>query len=128
MIVSPHPRTQKSSYLTVEYGREALKKIGAPVDLLQCIENTSQEKTQQLMAHCDFAVATGGAALVKVVYDAGKPAQTVGAGNVVSFVDADGARPSGDRPQDHGLQDRQQRRLLLLRERRRARGARSSTR
>ena len=88
MIVSPHPRTQKSSYLTVEYGREALKKIGAPVDLLQCIENTSQEKTQQLMAHCDFAVATGGAALVKVVYNAGKPAQTVGAGNVVSFVDA----------------------------------------
>ena len=87
MIVSPHPRTQKSSYLTVEYGREALKKIGAPVDLLQCIKNTSQEKTQQLMAHCDFAVATGGAALVKVVYAAGKPAQTVGAGNVVSFVD-----------------------------------------
>jgi sulfoacetaldehyde dehydrogenase len=88
MIVSPHPRTQKSSFLTVQYGREALKKIGAPVDLLQCIENTSQEKTQQLMAHCDFAVATGGAALVKVVYNAGKPAQTVGAGNVVSFVDA----------------------------------------
>jgi sulfoacetaldehyde dehydrogenase len=87
MIVSPHPRTQKSSYLTVEYGREALKKIGAPVDLLQCIKNTSQEKTQQLMSHCDFAVATGGAALVKVVYAAGKPAQTVGAGNVVSFVD-----------------------------------------
>ena len=87
MIVSPHPRTQKSSYLTVEYGREALKKIGAPVDLLQCIKNTSQEKTQQLMSHCDFAVATGGAALVKVVYTAGKPAQTVGAGNVVSFVD-----------------------------------------
>jgi sulfoacetaldehyde dehydrogenase len=87
MIVSPHPRTQKSSYLTVEYGREALKKIGAPVDLLQCIKNTSQEKTQQLMAHCDFAVATGGAALVKVVYAAGKPAQTVSAGNVVSFVD-----------------------------------------
>jgi sulfoacetaldehyde dehydrogenase len=87
MIVSPHPRTQKSSYLTVEYGREALKKIGAPVDLLQCIKNTSQAKTQELMAHCDFAVATGGAALVKVVYAAGKPAQTVSAGNVVSFVD-----------------------------------------
>jgi sulfoacetaldehyde dehydrogenase len=64
-----------------------LKKIGAPVDLLQCIKNTSQAKTQELMAHCDFAVATGGAALVKVVYAAGKPAQTVSAGNVVSFVD-----------------------------------------
>ncbi len=87
MIVSPHPRTQGSSYLTVEYGRKALKKIGAPVDLLQCIKKTSHDKTRELMAHCDFAVATGGAALVKVVYAAGKPCQTVGAGNVVSIVD-----------------------------------------
>jgi sulfoacetaldehyde dehydrogenase len=94
MIVSPHPRTQKSSYLTVEYGRKALLKIGAPVDLLQCIKNTSREKTQELMAHCDFAVATGGAALVKVVYAAGKPAQTVGAGNVVSIVDETANIPS----------------------------------
>lgn len=87
MIVSPHPRTQGSSFRTVEYGRKALAKIGAPVDLLQCIEKTSHEKTSELMAHCDFAVATGGAALVKVVYAAGKPAHTVGAGNVVSIVD-----------------------------------------
>jgi len=87
MIVSPHPRTQGSSYLTVEYGRRALKKIGAPVDLLQCIKNTSHEKTKELMKVCDFAVATGGAALVKVVYEAGKPCQTVGAGNVISIVD-----------------------------------------
>ena len=56
MIVSPQPGTQKSSYLTVEYGRKALKKIGAPVDLLQCVLDASQEKTQQLMSHCDFAV------------------------------------------------------------------------
>jgi sulfoacetaldehyde dehydrogenase len=40
-----------------------------------------------LMSACDYAVATGGAALVKIVYAAGKPAQTVGAGNVVSIVD-----------------------------------------
>jgi sulfoacetaldehyde dehydrogenase len=87
MIVSPHPRTQGSSYLTVEHGRKALAKIGAPVDLLQCIQKTSREKTKELMAGCDFAVATGGAALVKVVYEAGKPCHTVGAGNVISIVD-----------------------------------------
>jgi sulfoacetaldehyde dehydrogenase len=57
------------------------------VDLMQCIQQTSNAKTSELMSHCDFAVATGGAALVKVVYASGKPAQTVGAGNVVSFVD-----------------------------------------
>jgi len=87
MIVSPHPRTQGSSYLTVEYGRAALAKVGAPVDLLQCIRQTGREKTSELMGVCDFAVATGGAALVKVVYAAGKPCHTVGAGNVISIVD-----------------------------------------
>jgi sulfoacetaldehyde dehydrogenase len=86
-IVSPHPRTQKTSYETVQHVRKALDKIGAPVDLVQCIKQTSHAKTAELMAACDFAVATGGAALVKVVYASGKPAQTVGAGNVVSIVD-----------------------------------------
>ena len=86
-IVSPHPRTQKTSYETVQHVRKALEKIGAPVDLVQCIKQTSHAKTAELMAECDFAVATGGAALVDVVYRAGKPAQTVGAGNVVSIVD-----------------------------------------
>jgi sulfoacetaldehyde dehydrogenase len=86
-IVSPHPRTQKTSYETVVHVRKALEKIGAPMDLVQCIKKTNHAKTAELMANCDFAVATGGAALVKVVYEAGKPAQTVGAGNVVSIVD-----------------------------------------
>jgi len=87
MIVSPHPRTMGSSYLTVEHGRKALAKIGAPVDLLQCLKVTDREKTRELMAGCDFAMATGGAALVKIVYEAGKPCHTVGAGNVISIVD-----------------------------------------
>jgi sulfoacetaldehyde dehydrogenase len=86
-IVSPHPRTQKTSYETVQHVRKALEKIGAPVDLMQCIKQTNHAKTAELMSNCDFAVATGGAALVKVVYASGKPAQTVGAGNVVSIVD-----------------------------------------
>ncbi|NLW87726.1 MAG: aldehyde dehydrogenase family protein, partial [Planctomycetes bacterium] len=67
MIATPHPRTQGSTFETVEIGRKALKKIGAPEDLLQCIRQTSREKTRELMASCDFAVATGGAALVRVV-------------------------------------------------------------
>jgi sulfoacetaldehyde dehydrogenase len=87
MICSPHPRTQKTSYLSVEIGRKALQKVGAPVDLFQCIKTPTNEKTSELMTKCDFAMATGGAALIKVVYAAGKPCHTVGAGNVVSIVD-----------------------------------------
>lgn len=93
-IVSPHPRTPKTSFETVAHIRKALEKIGAPVDLIQCIRRPSHAKTRELMANCDSAVATGGAALVKVVYAAGKPAQTVGAGNVVSFVDETADIPS----------------------------------
>ncbi len=87
MIVSPHPRTPGSSALTVEHIRKALKKVGAPEDLALCIKQPSHEKTRELMQRCDFAVATGGAALIKVVYEAGTPCHTVGAGNVVSIID-----------------------------------------
>ena len=87
MICSPHPRTKQCSYLAVEIGRKALERIGAPVDLFQCIKNPTHENTSELMSNCDFAMATGGDALIKVVYAAGKPAHTVGAGNVVSIVD-----------------------------------------
>jgi sulfoacetaldehyde dehydrogenase len=66
IICSPHPRTELATYTTVEHVRKALKKVGAPVDLVQCIRHTSNEKTQELMANCDYAVATGGAALSKI--------------------------------------------------------------
>ncbi|MCI0854146.1 MAG: aldehyde dehydrogenase family protein, partial [Chloroflexi bacterium] len=87
MIVSPHPKTQGSSYLTVEHGRKALRKVGAPEDLMLCVKNSSRAKARELMAGCDFVVATGGAALVQVVYAAGKPCHTVSSGNVISIVD-----------------------------------------
>jgi len=87
MIVSPHPRAKRCTHRAVEYGRKALKKIGAPEDLWQCIKEPDNQKTQELMKNVDFVIATGGAALVKVVYAAGKPAHTVGAGNVVSIID-----------------------------------------
>jgi len=87
MVVSPHPRTRQATFLTIEYGRKALQKIGAPEDLFQCLREPTNEKTVELMSACDFVVATGGKALIRVVYAAGKPAHTVGAGNVVAIVD-----------------------------------------
>lgn len=88
MICSPHPRTAKATFATVEHIRKGLRKVGAPEDLAQCLTKASHEGTRELMANCDFAVATGGAALVRVVYEAGKPAHTVGAGNVISIIDS----------------------------------------
>ncbi len=87
MVVSPHPSTQGSSALTVEYGRKALRKVGAPEDLMLCLPSSSRLRARELMSKCDFVVATGGAALVQVVYAAGKPAHTVSSGNVISIID-----------------------------------------
>ncbi len=87
MIVSPHPRTKRSTYLTVEYGRKALGKVGAPEDLFLCIKEPNNQKTVELVAKCDFAVATGGAALAKVIHATGTPCQTVSAGKCGVYID-----------------------------------------
>jgi len=91
MICSPHPRSKLATYRTIEWGRAALKACGAPEDLFQCIEEPTNEKTVELMSTCDYAVATGGKALIKVVHAAGTPSITVGAGNVRAIID-----PSAD--------------------------------
>ncbi len=97
VIFAPHPRSKGATGLACEFMRRGLAKVGAPVDLIQCIAEPSVELTQQLMQSVDLIVATGGAAMVKAAYSAGKPAYGVGAGNAVMVVDetadlADAAR------------------------------------
>lgn len=91
VIFSPHPKAKKSTILACTYMREALKKVGAPVDLVQVIEEPSIELTQELMRQVDLIVATGGGAMVKAAYSSGKPAYGVGPGNAVQLLceDAD---------------------------------------
>lgn len=88
IIVSGHPRAQKTTELTVALMREACKQVGAPEDLVQVVENPSLKKTQELMQRADLIVATGGAAMVKAAYSSGTPAYGVGVGNAVHVVDA----------------------------------------
>ncbi len=97
VIFAPHPRSKGATGLACEFMRRGLAKVGAPVDLIQCIAEPSVELTQELMKSVDLIVATGGAAMVKAAYSAGKPAYGVGAGNAVMVVDetadlADAAR------------------------------------
>ena len=67
--------------------REGLKKVGAPVDLLQCVERPSIPLANALMSRCDLTIATGGPAMVKAAYSSGKPAYGVGAGNATMVID-----------------------------------------
>ena len=87
VIFSPHPLSRKTALEIVRVLRAALKKQGAPEDLILCLEKPSIPLAQELMSICDLTVATGGTAMVKAAYGSGKPAYGVGAGNATVVVD-----------------------------------------
>src|SRR3954471_1497007 len=87
VIFSPHPLSRKTALEIVRVLRAALKKQGAPEDLVLCLEKPSIPLAQELMAVCDLTIATGGTAMVKAAYSSGKPAYGVGAGNATVVVD-----------------------------------------
>ena len=91
VIFAPHPRSKKATALAVQFMRKGLKKVGAPEDLIQVIEEPSVELSTQLMAVVDMVVATGGGPMVKAAYSSGTPSYGVGPGNSCSIVadDAD---------------------------------------
>jgi sulfoacetaldehyde dehydrogenase len=87
VIFSPHPASKRTALETTRILRAALKQQRAPEDCVQCIEKPSIPLAQELMSICDLTVATGGAAMVKAAYSAGKPAYGVGAGNATMVID-----------------------------------------
>ena len=87
VIFSPHPASKATALEVNRILRAALKKAGAPEDLVQCFEKPSIPLAQELMSICDLTIATGGPAMVKSAYSSGKPAYGVGAGNATVVVD-----------------------------------------
>ena len=87
VIFSPHPGSRKTTNETVRVMRAALHKLGAPEDLLLCVERPSIPLAAELMSLCDLTIATGGPAMVKAAYSSGKPAYGVGAGNATMVID-----------------------------------------
>jgi sulfoacetaldehyde dehydrogenase len=87
VIFSPHPSSKNTTNEVVRLMREGLAKVGAPVDLLQCVERPSIPLANALMSSCDLTIATGGPAMVKAAYSSGKPAYGVGAGNATMVID-----------------------------------------
>lgn len=87
VIFSPHPRAKATTFEMVRVMRETLRKLGAPADLFQCIEQPSIPMTNYLMSQCDLTLATGGKPMVQAAYSSGKPAYGVGAGNSTMVID-----------------------------------------
>jgi len=87
IILSPHPRTRRTTEAVAEAMRRGCEQVGAPPDLIQVITKPAISKTEELMRRADLVVATGGAAMVKAAYSSGTPAYGVGVGNSVHVVD-----------------------------------------
>jgi sulfoacetaldehyde dehydrogenase len=108
VIFSPHPSSRRTTVETVRVMRAALRKVGAPEDLLQCVEQPTIPLANELMRVCDLTIATGGPAMVRAAYGSGKPAYGVGAGNATMVIDgtadvAEAARNSAiSKTNDHG--------------------------
>lgn len=89
IIVCPHPRSKDTTIKSVDYMRQELVKLGAPVDLIQVVEEPTMELSGLAMSMADTCVATGGPGVVKAAYSSGKPAFGVGAGNIQALIDRD---------------------------------------
>ncbi|SHF27229.1 sulfoacetaldehyde dehydrogenase [Streptoalloteichus hindustanus] len=87
VIVSPNPRARRSAAETVRLVRVALDGVGAPVDLVQCLEIGGREAVTALMSAADTVVAAGGAGTVRRAYESGTPAISAGVGNATVIVD-----------------------------------------
>ncbi|MEV4842005.1 bifunctional acetaldehyde-CoA/alcohol dehydrogenase [Micromonospora matsumotoense] len=90
IIFAFHPAAQRCSVEAARTVRDAAVAAGAPEHCVQWIEEPSVEATTALMNHPGVAtiLATGGNAMVRAAYSAGKPALGVGAGNVPAWIEA----------------------------------------
>ncbi|MET8765685.1 bifunctional acetaldehyde-CoA/alcohol dehydrogenase [Streptomyces sp. NPDC004658] len=88
IVFAFHPSAQRCSAEAARIVRDAAVAAGAPEHCVQWIESPSMEATGLLMRHpgVSLILATGGNAMVRAAYSAGKPALGVGAGNVPAYV------------------------------------------
>lgn len=89
LIISPHRSAKNTAVYVVDYIRSVLKQMGAPEDLVMCVEPeyVGRPCAGEMMKQCDFVVATGSSGLVKTAYSSGTPTIGVGAGNATTYID-----------------------------------------
>ena len=89
VIFKASSRALKCTAETVRMMRKGLKKVGAPEDLIQILEDPGRDGIAELMRVSDLVVATGSGAVVRAAYSSGTPAYGVGQGNAVAIVAED---------------------------------------
>ena len=89
VVLSPHPSAVRSIQRVAEVMTEAALSAGAPDGAINCMSVVTLEGTRELMRRREVALilATGGLALVRAAYSAGKPAYGVGPGNAPAYIE-----------------------------------------
>lgn len=89
IIFSPHPSALNCSLKAAKLMEEAAVEAGAPRGIISCISMPNLETTNAMMKSKEVSliIATGGPAMVKAAYSAGKPAIGVGAGNSPVYIE-----------------------------------------
>ena len=89
IVLSPHPSAIRCICETANVMSHAALRTGAPEGLINCMQQTTLQGTQELMRHREVGVilATGGTGLVRQAYSSGKPAYGVGPGNVPAYIE-----------------------------------------
>jgi acetaldehyde dehydrogenase (acetylating) len=89
IVLSPHPSARECIRASADVLATAAEAAGAPAGIIGCMSNVTMQGTQELMngRETDLILATGGIALVKAAYSAGKPAYGVGPGNVPAYIE-----------------------------------------
>ncbi len=89
IVLSPHPAAVRCTIEASNVMAHAAQRAGAPKGSVLCMSIPEMAGTQELMKHplTKVILATGGTALVRSAYSAGKPAFGVGPGNVPAFIE-----------------------------------------
>jgi len=89
IVMSPHPNARACIKAAADVMHEAAVAAGAPRGIIGCSTVISMDGTRELMRGegTDVILATGGMAMVKSAYSAGKPAYGVGPGNVPAYIE-----------------------------------------
>lgn len=93
VIFKPSSRAQRCTTEAINMMRAGLRKVGAPEDLIQVLEEPGREAITDLMRKSDLIVATGSGQVVRAAYSSGTPAYGVGQGNAVAIVAEDADLP-----------------------------------
>ena len=89
VIFKPSSRAQNCTKEAINMMRKGLRKVGAPEDLIQAVEDPSRDGITELMKKADIIVATGSGNVVRAAYSSGTPAYGVGQGNAVTIIAED---------------------------------------